>query len=220
MKNILLAVVAAGSLLESRACAAEPVIHSFKPYIRVFADVSNHESWDFANFGSVPPVPQYETNLGTGFGGAIGAALGESVRAEIELSRNSWGNNLLVFPDGGALQVVDSVAATYLLNNVWLDWHNSSHFTPYLGGGLGVGWFGGEEAQAAGGPTYALSTGGANFAYQLGAGIQLAISDTINLDLGYRLKRIVAPNMYVDTTRITANTLTSHNFEMGLTLHF
>ncbi len=66
-----------------------------------------------------------------------------------------------------------------LMANAWFDLGNSSQFTPYIGGGIGYA-----ISKFDGGAVYDGVDG--NFAWQLGAGLNVAVSDTTALGLGYR----------------------------------
>jgi opacity protein-like surface antigen len=66
-----------------------------------------------------------------------------------------------------------------LMANAWFDLGNSSTFTPYIGGGIGYA-----ISKFDGGAVYSGVDG--NFAWQLGAGVNLAVSDSTALGLGYR----------------------------------
>ena len=66
-----------------------------------------------------------------------------------------------------------------LMANAWFDLGNSSTFTPYVGGGIGYAL-----SKFDGGAVYDGVDG--NFAWQLGAGINVAVSDDTALGLGYR----------------------------------
>jgi opacity protein-like surface antigen len=66
-----------------------------------------------------------------------------------------------------------------LMANAWFDLTNDSQFTPYVGGGIGYA-----ISKFDGGAVYDGVDG--NFAWQLGAGINVAVSDDTQLGLGYR----------------------------------
>jgi len=66
-----------------------------------------------------------------------------------------------------------------LMANVWWDLTNDSQFTPYIGGGIGYA-----ISKFDGGAVYDGVDG--NFAWQLGAGLNVAVSDSTALGLGYR----------------------------------
>jgi opacity protein-like surface antigen len=66
-----------------------------------------------------------------------------------------------------------------LMANAWFDLGNSSTFTPYIGGGIGYA-----ISKFDGGAVYDGVDG--NFAWQLGAGVNIAVSDETSLGIGYR----------------------------------
>ncbi len=66
-----------------------------------------------------------------------------------------------------------------LMANAWFDLTNDSEFTPYIGGGVGYA-----ISKFDGGAVYDGVDG--NFAWQLGAGINVAVSEATSLGLGYR----------------------------------
>ena len=57
-----------------------------------------------------------------------------------------------------------------LFTNAYLDYQNSTDFTPYVGGGVGM----------------AFVEDRVNFAWNVGTGVQYAFSENVNLDLGVR----------------------------------
>jgi opacity protein-like surface antigen len=66
-----------------------------------------------------------------------------------------------------------------LMANAWWDLTNDSQFTPYIGGGIGYA-----ISKFDGGAVYDGVDG--NFAWQLGAGVDVAVSQSTSLGLGYR----------------------------------
>jgi opacity protein-like surface antigen len=93
----------------------------------------------------------------------------------------------------------------FILANLWFGFPLSSTFSPYFGGGVGVahvdGDFGvgafptGKESD-----TFSASIGADswNFAYQIGAGLLIALSDHFAIDLGYRFKGIHNVELWSD----------------------
>jgi opacity protein-like surface antigen len=84
--------------------------------------------------------------------------------------------------------------------NLYLDWHNRSDFTPYIGGGLGAAFIKARaESQFIGRLHFPGYGGGGaiasheefskrktNFAWHLDAGIAYQVTDNLALDLSYR----------------------------------
>lgn len=66
-----------------------------------------------------------------------------------------------------------------LMANAWFDLGNSTNFTPYVGGGIGYA-----ISKFDGGAVYSGVDG--NFAWQLGAGVNVEVSDSTSIGLGYR----------------------------------
>jgi len=107
---------------------------------------------------------------------------------------------------------------TMMLNGYW-DFYNSTSFTPYVNGGVGIAWvkesFSAGAASGAGAAaiTAPSSSTSTNFAFNVGAGVGWEMTESIILDLAYRY------NYYGDGKRVTAsgatNDITSQVKEIG-----
>lgn len=213
---VALAALAAAAGQASAADYAAPAGPTYMPYISVFAGAS------FPNdINTTRTAIDYSQHSDTSyvFGGAIGMDWNSMIRTEIELSHSQWnGNNFYVggapTPTGNA-----NTSSTYLLGNVWLDWKNDSVFTPYVGGGLGVAFVNFNQTTA-GGVGYTGSD--TVLAYQLGAGVNFAVSDQMSLDVGYRYK--ATSNFGIQAGDLGGDYpnghLGSHNVQVGLTYKF
>jgi opacity protein-like surface antigen len=195
---------------------------AFKPYVSVFGGGSflNNISAAVASYS-------FEVDMDAGYllGGAVGVNFNDLVRGEFEFSHANWGadNYTVSFstpsPDFKASAAGD-VSATFLLANVWLDLANNSPFTPYMGGGLGLGLVDGDTFFNGG--TNGFGDGNSGFAFQLGGGVKLDITDHASIDFAYRYKSIlgvefkdqISPDVYKDAD------LNSHNIQVGLTYRF
>jgi opacity protein-like surface antigen len=107
--------------------------------------------------------------------------------------------------------------------NLYLDWHNRSDFTPYIGGGLGAAFITARaEAQYTGqllhpvdansfeiGDRGELKKRATNFAWHLDAGIAYQITDNLTLDLSYR---------YLDPGKdlAVADSMTESNYSVDI----
>ena len=205
--------LAAIALAAPAASAAE-----FKPYVSVFGGVSLLNDLHITNFNN----KQYTWNFNGGYnlGGAVGVKWNDLLRTELELSHSVWSANHWTHTgDGGyAGAASGNLQATYLLGNVWFDVATNSMVTPYIGGGLGVGW---ANANVTPGKGYQLLGGNSGFAFQLGAGLKFAVSESVDIDLGYRFKditNITFSDQYGNPWSPT--NLVSHNFQLGVTLKF
>lgn len=155
-----------------------------------------------------------DMEMGYTLGLAVGTEVFEHLRGEIELSV------IQSHPDSflGYMSSTDITSTGInLLGNLWYDIETGSGFTPYVGGGLGVGY---TELTADGSDDKISATG---LVYQLGAGVKVAVTDSLALDLGYRYK--VMPDAPVSADFIPPDTditldATSHVVQAGLTFTF
>jgi opacity protein-like surface antigen len=231
-KQLLAGVVLLGFALCVTPAQAESPVSDFKPYVSVFAGASMARELDIdilTPFGA--PYFFAHNGLETGYiiGGAIGVNLTDAIRIEGELSRSAWNSKDLITvghvgSSGGYLIIADgSVAATYLLANVWLDLKNQSRFTPYFGGGVGAGWAS-ASIDYSGGFWGVDGNAGMGLAYQLGAGLKFDLNESLAVDLGYRFKNIVGANIpasgFLAGGSFDINDLSSHNVQLGLTYSF
>lgn len=228
MKLTLLASVTASAMIlaASQALAADyaaPAGPGYRPYVSVFGGASllsqnPHATLTTPFYASADLLMK---NPGYIIGGAVGIDWGNQVRTEIELSHARWTSDTARVTTTGApfnTPAQSDASATYLLGNAWLDLNQGSMFTPYVGGGLGIGW-----ANVNGGTDtiYATHFNASGLAFQLGAGIRVDLSDSISIDAGYRFKDIVGLNYNSDSLiSLTDTSLASHNFQVGLTLKF
>lgn len=159
---------------------------------------------------------EVSTDAGWLLGAAVGTHVFDSLRAEVELygaRRDVNGAS-----EGPASIDLDgSVTTAALLGNLWVDFDTGSGFTPYIGGGLGIGYVAAESPGA--GPVAPLDANGVGLAYQLGAGVQVDVADNIALDLGYRWKGVSAEISGDGTEDVVAH-VGSHVVQVGLTFGF
>lgn len=217
MKTTLRVSIATSAVL---FCLHPAFAREFKPYINVFGGGSyltaNPNSVGLTNYELLMDSP------GLTLGAAVGFDLGNHLRTELEFSHVSLTSNKYNYSDpmNSGLKTGNSAAnATYLLGDLWYDVDTGSRFTPYLGGGVGLGWA--HVNSDAVGLDFA-QTPAPNLAFQLGAGVRLELSDHVEIDAGYRFKDIVGIN-YVSNfglTKMTDTNLASHTVQIGLTYNF
>ena len=155
-----------------------------------------------------------DMEMGYTLGLAVGTEIFENLRGEVELSViQSHPDSFFGSPSS------DEITSTgiNLLGNLWYDIDTGTGFTPYVGGGLGVGY---TELTSDSSDDNINATG---LVYQLGAGVTVAMTDSLALDLGYRYK--VMPDAAVDGDFVSPGydiTLdaTSHVVQAGLTYKF
>jgi len=145
-----------------------------------------------------------------------GNPVGEG-RLELEYTRRSNQLNQAKFVDG-SFQGGGTVTADSLLLNFFGVFHDNSRFSPYAGVGIGAARIEASDLQVAGFP---MGSGSAVvFAYQLACGVDVALADHLNLDLGYRFFSSTRPSF----TDVNGNTFdmdySSHSAVLGLRLGF
>jgi opacity protein-like surface antigen len=226
VKNTLLAGVAVATLfLVSGQANADSMdvsaADSMGMYVSVFAGASFPRDLETVYGTTI----DYTLGLKTGYliGGAIGMNVTDMIRGEVELSHSRWDANEVSYEGmiGGPSTADGSIKATYLLANLWGDFENDSSFTPYVGGGAGVGWADGNVTH--GGAAFGHGDGEMGFAFQLGAGVKFDLTDNVLLDLGYRYKSILSVD-FDDTSGVFGpwrdGDVNSHNVQLGLTFNF
>lgn len=143
-------------------------------------------------------VDMEELEMDTGFGLAValGKKFNNRFRGEIEYTFKKY-----EFAD-----IADEDARTHtMMFNMLYDIESGSDITPYLGGGLGVGWL--EEFD------------GSEFAYQFLAGINYAVTERADLILGYRYAGMTDADKDIDGVNLSAS-VDTHNFEFGVRYSF
>ena len=228
MSKFLSLVVAASAVMSVASAnaadlivepAADPVVASEPAdwYVSLFAG----GVWSDGDVTLSPSSgPDYgftfgaDMDMGYTLGLAVGTEVFENLRGEIELSViQSHPESFLGSPSS------DDITSTgiNLLGNLWYDIDTGSGFTPYVGGGLGVGY---TELTSDESDDKYSATG---LVYQLGAGVKVAMTDSLALDLGYRYK--VMPDAPVSGDYVAPDTditldATSHIVQAGLTFTF
>ena len=222
MNKTLLAALALTVCVASHAHAAdisEPA--GFRPYIGVFGDLTFVPSIDATDGFLFDKPGHLNWNVGDGFGVVVGGHLSDNVRLDAELSRDFNGVDNFTYSSGGSALTFagGGVTQTYALANLWYDFRNGSSFTPYIGGGLGIGWAGGNVIFSGGDGVDASTTSG--LAFQVGLGVDYALSDSVSLDLSYRLKGITGlhPDVTPSYDSVDQSTVISHNAQLGLIFH-
>lgn len=224
MKRNIIFIAALATLMIPAICSAIPLVPS--PYVSVFAGVSIPESTnvttnDFNNNTTFNDRVAFDT--GVYAGGTAGFDFG-LLRLEGELSyRHSNIKSITDQSDGFQFQNVDgNLGALTFMANAFVDLHNPSPITPYFGGGAGFAVLNLSDTFA-GAPTQGLLYPNGSqtvFAYQAGAGLEIALNRLFSLDLGYRYFATDKAGFESNSISTTNLKLESHNAMVGLRMKF
>jgi len=202
-------------------CAAAPPRPG--PYVSGFIGVSatqntNVTSYDYIAGNSF--ADRVEFDPGINIGGTAGFDYG-FIRLEGELS----------YKYGEIATITDQTRSTRLHNadgnlgalavmfNAFLDLHNDSPVTPYVGGGIGFASMHLSDTFVSEYGLIYQEDDDSVFAYQVGAGLEIALNQRLSLDLGYRY--FATTKAKFGTDNITADLkLQSHNAAIGLRVKF
>lgn len=171
--------------------------------------------------------PEGQTfNTGYGISGAIGYQLFSGVRTELEIANRS---NTLDKDPGATNSLPPGTSAQQssvaIMANTYIDLHNSSNYTPYVGAGIGRAHV--KNPRYYTNPGLGLTTGkiaGWTTAYQFMTGVSYEITNNfapIYFNFGYRyftgqdldVKLNNAPGKFSVNND-------SHNVELGLRIYF
>lgn len=171
MKKIFIVLFSLSLVFAASFVSAEGLYVSGK----IGATATTDSDLTFSNGVSITGEGEYDTGLLVG--GALGYALGNGGRVEGEVSYlTSDIDSMSVM--GIGFDVDGEINIWSFLLNGYFDIETDTPFTPFLGAGIGVAnvTFEGDGDDA----------DDTVFAYQAGAGVGFAVTDTVNLDLGYR----------------------------------
>lgn len=197
----------------------------FGAYVELFGGLSTPRNdsislrSDIAGFVG-PSVLSISQNTGFLGGAALGFEIFENVRTELEFSYQR--NGLSDFSANGAFagqpfNTEASFQTATVLGNVWfdLDFLGGDKIKPYVGGGVGLGVIDANLFDNLG-AIQNIDVNGAVFAYQLGAGVNIGISERIDLGVGYRFRGFASTDTGLFTppfgTSIDGISPSSHNF--------
>lgn len=201
------------------------------PYLSVFIGSSIFQDATAKNMdiqNSTPFDEEIRFDPGATFGGTGGFDFG-FLRLEGELSYRGAGiDTIKSVTNSYGIRNVDGDLGVYAgMANVFVDLHNDSRFTPYLGGGIGFATLSLSDTYG-----YVLTGTTADyellylqnddtvFAYQLGGGLDIALSKHFSLDLGYRYFRTDEADF--DSIYPISNSLhaETHNVMVGFKVKF
>jgi opacity protein-like surface antigen len=224
MKKNLLIIAALITLIMPAICSATPPRPG--PYVSGFAGISVPRDTNVTT-SSFPDTfnDRVEFDPGAYVGGTGGFDFGY-LRLEGELSYRYSEIEAITDKNAGfQFRNVDgNLGAFAMMANAYFDLHNASPVTPYLGGGIGMAILHlsdtfGVDPQGGGDFLYAEEDD-AVFAYQVGAGLEIALNPILSLDVGYRYFGTSEARFESGFTGTTDLKFESHNAMVGVRVKF
>jgi opacity protein-like surface antigen len=196
------------------------------PYISGFLGTSFARDTTVSGFDNSTPIgtsfsDQVSFDPGVYVGGTGGYDFG-FLRLEGELSYRH-ANLDTVTENGVRFRSVDgNLGAFATMFNMFLDLHNPSPVTPYLGGGVGFATLHLSDTTGVNNAARFRLYDDSNdtvFAYQVGAGVDVALNSRFSLDLGYRY--FITDKANLDGDFISSSLrFESHNAMVGFKVKF
>jgi len=163
-----------------------------------------------------------EANKGLRISAAAGYAIGEHVRAEVELFREKNTADTLAISDvsGGLPQTASgNITTTGLMANGYYDFKTKMAVVPYIGIGLGFAKVTAKNVTAAG--FVGTNDSDRVLAWQLKAGVSYAVTDATDLTFGYRFFDTQDLSLVTTAgTPYTSDGARSHSLEIGIRYGF
>jgi opacity protein-like surface antigen len=160
--------------------------------------------------------PALQGSAVAGWDLAAGNPVGEG-RIELEYTRRSNPLNEVKFAEG-RFKADGNVVVDSLLVNFWGVFHDKSPWAPYVGLGVGAARMAASKLKVLGQPLANASS--TVFAYQLGAGVDFALTNYLNLDLGYRFFNSTHPKFSEENGHAFKMEYFNHSAMFGLRVGF
>lgn len=200
------------------------------PYVSGFLGLSVPKDTSITTIGtdqngSSPIRDQVEFDPGINIGGTGGYDFG-FVRLEGELSyKHSEINKISDGYTGEQYGNPDgSLGALAFMGNAFVDLHNASPVTPYLGGGIGFAVLHISDTYATIGNAprsqFYSDDDDTVFAYQVGAGVDVAINRRFSIDIGYRYFATDKAHFSRGISDSSGVKFESHNAAVGFRVKF
>lgn len=224
------------------ACLLSAPASALEPYVSLYGGVSLLDDADNRGDPFVPGADDtsVKSEFDPGFvvGGTAGVALDAifDVRVELDVNyRQHDVDDLVVKSDGGlgaalgigsldgasasdaGIDVEGDVGTLGALVNYWIDITNRTPFTPYFGGGLGLAWI---RADVEAEDVKLVDDDDVVFAWQVGAGARLSLTDNLSLSLDYRWFATSDPEFEHEGNEDFESEYSSHNFMAGVAYSF
>lgn len=210
MKKLIITILAVAALAVPDISTAMPARPG--PYLSGFIGASMPLDTDAS--GAFNDEIRFDPGFNAG--GTIGMDFG-AVRFEGEISYKEGEVDTIYNKDTNTTftGIEGSVEATAFMANVFIDLHSPGPITPYVGGGVGFAALHLTDTYDRQGTLFYISDDEVAFAYQVGAGLEVALNRQVSLDLGYRFFG-TSEASFADTDL----EFRSHNATVGFRLKF
>ena len=223
MKRKLIVIAALAALALPAVCSAAPP----RPgaYVSGFLGITvpKDSAVTGTDFLGTPPLSideQIEFDPGINVGGTAGYDFG-IVRLEGELSYKQGEMKSVTLTTGDRVNGVDgNLGVLAMMFNGFFDLHNSTPITPYWGGGIGFAAMHLSDTFAPDGSLIYQAGDDTVFAYQAGAGLDIALNRRLSLDLGYRYFGTAKADFATGQDIETSMKYESHNATVGFRVKF
>jgi len=226
MKKTMITIAAIATLTAPAISGAAPAKPG--PYVSAFLGASMAQDADVnTDVFASPPIfrDRVEFDPGINIGGTGGFDFGY-LRVEGELSYKHSDMKAITDRDSGTRYrgVEGDLGVFAFMANTFFDLHNDTPVTPYFGGGIGVAtlYMGETTGVDSNGTrqTLYLKDNDSVFAYQAGAGFDIALNRKVSLDLGYRYFGTSRATFNSDLLQNTDMKYESHNMNVGVRFKF
>ena len=231
MKRILIIITALVTLALPAICSAVPPNPG--AYVSGFLGVTVPRDTDVTTEQFIPGTTfntfndRVEFDPSINIGGTGGFDFG-FVRLEGELSYKHGEMTSITDRDTGVRfrNVDGSLGVLAMMFNGFFDLHNDTPITPYFGGGIGFAalhlsdTFGTDTSGTGGQSLLYYEDDDTVFAYQAGAGLEIALNRMLSLDVGYRYFGTSNAHFDSDPFQTTEMKFESHNAAVGLRVKF
>ncbi len=151
-------------------------------------------------------------SLALGYRLAEGSKYGTG-RIELEIGYRKNGVDQAEFSDGKVNAEGDAVVWDIMLNS-FAEYRNKSLWTPYFGGGLGMANVSLDDVKVTG--ALVVDDDDMVLAYQVGGGVNYALSKTVHLDFGYRFYGTTDPTLKDADGEKFDTEYQVHNLQLGI----
>ncbi|MBM9518971.1 porin family protein [Desulforhopalus vacuolatus] len=184
------------------------------PYMSVNVGVAILNDSDVTDSTEPGLTMDMESDSGLALGVAVGYAVAGNMRFEGEFAYQENDLDNVSFYGIGTDLTGDTASYAFLLNGYY-DFKNTSAFTPFISGGVGMVQVEINNMNFPGSDDPDVSDDDTVFAYQFGAGVAYAVNEQISIDVKYRYFGTSDPEF--ETTEVEYS---SNNIYAGVRIAF